>query len=41
MSAYSYFYCVLNCFLGKLDLLITPKPDTPNFIKADEIISPN
>ena len=41
MSAYSYFYHVLNRFPGKLDLIIIPKPDTPEFIKTDVIISPN
>ena len=28
-------------FPRKLDLIIIPKPDTPAFIKTDEIISPN
>ena len=41
MKAYSYFYHVLGCFLGKLDLVIIPKPDTPELMKSDEIISPN
>ena len=41
MNAYSYFYHALGRFLGKLDLVIIPKPDIPKFIKTDEIISPN
>ena len=41
MKTYSYCYHVLGCFPGKLDLVIIPKPDTPKFIKSDEIISPN
>ena len=41
MNAYSYFYHALGRFLGKLDLVIIPKPDMPKFIKTDEIISPN
>ena len=41
MSAYSYFYHAFGCFPGKLDLILIPKPDTPAFIKTDEIISPN
>ena len=41
MSAYNYFYHVLGRFPGKLDLIIIPKPDTPAFIKTDEIISSN
>ena len=41
MSAYSYFYHVLGRFPGKLDLIIITKPDTPAFIKTDEVIFPN
>ena len=41
MSACSYFCYELGRFLGKIDLIIIPKPDTPAFIKTDEIISPN
>ena len=41
MSAYRYFYHALGRFPGKLYLVIIPKPDTPKFIKTDEIISPN
>ena len=41
MTAYSDFYNALVRFPGKLDLIIIPKPDTPAFIKKDEIISPN
>ena len=41
MNAYSYFYHALGRFPGKLDLVITLKPDVPTFIKTDEIISPN
>ena len=41
MKTYSYCYHVLGCFPGKLDLVIIPKPDTPKFIKSDEMISPN
>ena len=41
MNAYNYFYHVLGRFLGKLDLVIIPKPDTQKFIKTDKIISPN
>ena len=41
MNAYSYFCHALGRFPGKLDLVIIPKPDTPKFIKTDEISSPN
>ena len=41
MTAYSDFYNALGRFPRKLDLIIIPKPDTPAFIKKDEIISPN
>ena len=41
MNAYSYFYHALGRFLGRLDLVIIPKPDTQKFIKTDEIISHN
>ena len=41
MNAYRYFYHALGRFPGKLYLVIIPKPDTPKFIKTDEIISPN
>ena len=41
MNAYRYFFHALGRFPGKLYLVIIPKPDTPKFIKTDEIISPN
>ena len=41
MNAYSYFCHVLRHFPGKLNLVIIPKSDTPEFIKTDEIVSPN
>ena len=41
MNGYRYFYHALGPFPGKLDLVIIPKPDTPKFIKTDEIVSPN